>query len=504
MTNNILKKNLKVLALKNSKLAKKIDLQVVEQSDYISFELSKTNKLIPIFTTGHFMYSKYNPEKEVESLFLTDDDFILFCGIGSGIQIEYFLKTYPEKKCAVTDISLNAYKSLFSNIDFTNIINDKRVQVLPAITDVDFKQKLAENYLPLIDGKLKVVSLRTWENFYSKSLSTIKAIVSNSLKEIETDFLTQSTFGKVWLKNILHNLQLLSTFKPELPTLPIKKTALICGAGPSLSKKIQEIKNNRSSFVIFATDTSFLPLMQNRIQADVFLSVDPQIYSLYHCSFKPPRKTIGVFDLCSLDILARSFFKAGNKIFFTVSNHPLAKHARTFAPLPFADSTSGTVAIYAFDVAHRLGFTKFKTVGLDFSYTDGKPYANGTYLEKKALSYCSKIFTAETFYTKLMFRGSTKKIYNNNDKITYQTEILSYYNAMAKNYKFNDKIWTNCDFKKFPYKSFFQSLYKDLKNKTSESYIYMLPFLSYCKYHKKKDTFALAIKTILKYNQKYE
>lgn len=498
---SVLEQNIIALKNKNPILAKNI-LNASKGDDYTSLVKAKTGQSIPVFQNGHLMYSKYNPEKEVASLFRSDDEFILFCGIGSGIQVEYFLEKFPDKKCAISDLTLSSFKSLLSIVDITKIINDKRVLVLMPILETDFKSELIENYLPVLDGSLRVVSLRSWSTFYGAYLNDINSEVANALKIIETDFITQANFGRVWLKNILHNLKLMSTFESSRLQFDTKKTALICGAGPSLSKKINYIKSKRNNFVIFASDTSFLPLLHNGINPDIFLSLDPQIFSLSHFDSGLSQNTVGIFDLCSLDILARKFYENGNAILFTASNHPLVQYASNFVPLPFANSTSGTVAIYALDVAHRLGFKSFETAGLDFCYAKGKPYANGTYLHKKTSTTVNKLFPTETFFSELMFRGSVKKI-TEDDKITYRTAVLDYYKHSATNYNFDGKLWTDKIFLKFPYENFLKALLEDLKN-TTENFYPMLPFIAYCKRNKKKYSPAIAFKTVLQYNNNYE
>lgn len=502
MSQSTFDKNLAAIQNKNPALAAKI-LSAQKADDYRAVETSKTGMDIPVFKNGHLLYSKYNPEKECASLFHAQEDFILFCGLASGIHIAYFLKNFPGKNCAITEISLETYKALLSLTDLSAVLKNKLVRILPPISDADFAKELAQHYLPALDGNFRVLSLRAWENFYADRIFEINKKISNAIQNIQTDTATQARFARVWLKNILHNLQVLSTNAPKFPKTDTKKTALICGAGPSLTEAIPRLKKERERFVVFASDTGFLPLLQNGIEADFFLSIDPQIFSLAHFDTALPKHTVGVFDLCGLDILARQFLRQGNEIFFTASRHPLVQYAAQFSPLPFAHSSSGTVAVYALDVAYRLGFTKFEYAGMDFCYAKGKAYANGSYFQKKTIRSAYKLFSTETFFTDLMFRTHVEKIIDKT-KITYTNEILNFYRNSLQQYRFDGQGWSEQNFQSFPYKKFFKYLLSDLEKESESVSNAMLPFLLYCIYEKKKYTKALAIQSILKYNRSYE
>lgn len=505
ITMEILEKNLKAISKKNETLYQKL-LSTKANDDYTKVTFSKTSSVIPIFKNGHLFYSKYNPQREMENLFQAGDEFILFCGIGAGLQVEFFLKKFPEKFCAICEPSKASLKSLLQIVDLSEIILNKHVRILEPIFEENFAKSFAENYLPALDGNLRVISLRTWENFYADKLHLINAKIYDSLKLVETDFLTQANFGKVWLKNILRNLQLASTFTPSLPILDRQKTAVICGAGPSLTEKIPYIKKKSAEIVIFATDTSFLPLIKNGIEVDFFLSVDPQVFSLLH--FKPnfaknqkkaSKKTVGIFDLCCLNSLARFFLQNGNPILFTASRHPLVQYASAFGIFPFAESGYGTVALYALDVAHRLGFTKFETSGLDFCYVGGKTYANGSYLEHQALNSGLRFFPCETFFTKLMFRSKVtqKKLHT---RLDYETEMLLYYKRQAETYQFDGELWNTKPkfFTKFNYNKFFETLLADIKAENLSAKTAMLPFLAYCKKYGQSCSVAELVKTLLR------
>ena len=500
----ILEKNLAAIAEKNKALYARLHA-IEANDDYRENVIAKTGQTIPVFKNGHALHSKYNPEKEAESLFSQRDEFVLFCGIGAAIHVEFFLQAFPEKICAITDISFEALKSLLQLVDLTSVIGSPRVIILPPVLSAEFSDCFLASYFPARHGSLRVVVLRTWEQFYAAFLVQVNEVFSASVKKAQIDFATQAHFGKVWLKNIVRNLYAAATISKVQSPLQLvsqeitqNKIALICGAGPSLTDSIPEIRRYRERFAIFASDTAFAALMKSGIEADFFLSVDPQLVSLQHFAGEA-KNTVGIFDLCASDALVRRFLQNGNRVVFTASNHPLTQYARRFGAFPFANSSSGTVAIYALDVAHRLGFCHFETAGLDFCYAGGKAYANGTYFEKQTATSCTKLFSHETFFSALMFRSAVIKS-EAGDKLNYETEILRHYKLEAEQYHFDGGLWANSDFASFRYTEFIQNLIDDLRDNKPDAETALLPFAAFCKKNQSDYSNEVAVKTILRYS----
>lgn len=499
---NYLEKNIKAIREKNPCLADKLE-KTAANDDYTGVIESKTSLPVPVFNTGHALYSKYNPLNEMPPLFPTPEKIsermILFCGIGSGIQIRYFLRHFPGVSCAVTEYTVAGLKCLLQLADLSDCLTDPRVSILDCIAEKNFAASLAAHYIPVLDGTLHTVMLRPWRIFYAEHLQHIQPIISNALQLIESDAATQAYFGKLWLKNIIQNMHTASRSNMCIPQADTSRTALIVGAGPSLTEKISYIKSNRNRFVIFAADTAYLALAKNGIESDFFLSVDGQIFSVQHLSIKPNKKTIGIFDLCACSVLARNFAAEGNGILFTASNHPLARYAAFLYPIPFANSGSGTVALYAADVAHRLGFKRFEMLGLDFAYTAGKAYANGTYLYGQAQAQASRLNPAESFFTRLMFRTPTLR-FQLDGKLCYTTALLQQYKKLSESYEHDNNTWQAGESVSVNADTFTENLIAEIKKESGTAKITMLPFMAYCKKYEITYSTGLVIDTILKYN----
>lgn len=414
---------------------------------YSDFFETKTKSIIPLLKNGKSIESKYNPEREADSLILQIEkkfDFFIVIGLGSGIFIKKLSQNFPSAKI----IGIEFYQN---DIDFLSQIktfNDCKKNQNIIISDFNNLQKaILNNYIPSIFGDAKIIFQRIWALENQNEYQKIKNEIQKSLTLISEDYSVQSHFGKLWQKNIIENLFVLSKLqKKEEITVNTKKTAIIVAAGPSLDKKIDFIKQNLNNFYIISTDTAYETLSKNKIISDIVVSIDGQNVSTNHfynnLDFS---KTNFVFDLCANSCVSKKIKKSTNKIFFFSNGHPLSEYAKNFSNQIFSIFTgSGTVTIAALDLAIKLGFNKILIFGADFSYINGKTYTKGTYLDNLYNKNSNYLFSTEKYFSKLMFRTELKKInkrYTSTTLENYKISMENYLNQKKINFTKTDDVY---------------------------------------------------------------
>ncbi len=494
---------------------------------YKSFEQAKNGTLIPVFTSGKTMESRYNPERDAETLCKSIDEgfnFFLILGTGSGL----FLKKLSERFPMALIISLELYQD---DIDFLRQAAsikelEKNHQVIFSSLE-SLEKDLSQNYIPAKYGDLKIIEQRAWVNENKDSINQINSILQKSIGIISADFSVQSHFGKIWTTNILNNallaekisnesfnkLSLSSCFSKDV----LQKTAVIVAAGPTLDKTIK-ILNERNKYFIIATDTAASALTKNNIIPDVIVSIDGQNVSYNH--FMKTPSTLYAFDFCSNFSAAKHIAENGNKFFFFCSGHPLANAINISCgnAFPTLFSGAGTVTITATDLAVKAGFSKIQVLGADFSYSNGKAYAKGTYLDSLNNKDSLRIASAEKTFSKLMFRTELKATGQ-----TQTTPILDAYKTSFEKYleqnnisfiKQNDiynlsvadninVLQTITSSKNISIKSFFNKLNS---SSPEEAEILLLPYIAWLKNNKSyknypySELLKLAFNTIVSYN----
>ena len=486
--NEIYQKNINIINLRFPHIYAELE-KVASDESYFKVEKSKNSEYdVPILKNGKAVHSKYSNLKESEKMFSSNEETVLFCGIGAAFHIQYFLNNFPKKKALICEASYPSLKSLLKICNLADVLQNEDVVLLEAITDSRWETSILNNYLPHLMGSLSIKVLRAWKDyFFVENDNVLDAKIRHVLDIIKQDVATQARFGKIWMRNILLNLKVAGTVHSKLPKVDNKKTAYILGAGPSLDFAFEEIKAKRERIVLFASDASFMPLLKHEIVPDFFISIDPQIVCSTHCILNFPNSITAIFDLSASCTLVRHFLNNGNQLIFTTSQHPLVQYARSFSTFPQLEIGGGTVAIAALKVAFSLGFSKFEYRGMDFAYTNGAAYTRGVYLSASWAHSIGRLHPEECHFVELMFRGDVEK-YKTEEGITYKTKLLnSYREAFFSSIK-DVKVWTEGDFSIFPYNDFAESFKKNIECFYNSKHAMFLPFIMWEMAHKTKTT----------------
>ena len=389
--------------------------------------IAKNGSKIPLFKNGKPANSKYNPNAEQILFEDSPQGCIIVAGIAGGFHIEKLLN---EKNVSLIIAVEADSESLEFCKQFSSVkkISEYKKTILCDKTNLE--KILCTKYFPAIHKNLTLVFIRAWKNENPKIAQEISLIVKFFLEKVSADYSVQAHFGKLWQRNILLNLKFISEhnnenfFSANIEEDKIKKIAAIVAAGPTLDFSIEEIKHG--DFFIISTDTAFGTLIQKSIIPDAVINIDAQHISSEHffCTNKETKTTF-IFDLCSNPESVNLVYNRKNKIQFCINQHPLSILATKNLNIKKIESGAGTVTIAAADWAKSCGFQKLKFFGADFSYSFGKPYTKGTYLEKQFLSNTNRIIPIEEKYIALMFRTELEKI--NGQKSLFTTEVLKRY-----------------------------------------------------------------------------
>lgn len=432
MNRAIYEKNMNALRSSNGELFRLISLSESQNSvsDYVRIEMSATDKPVPFFSDGVASHSLRDPAREAERFADTipQNTFILFGGLAGGYHIRAYLDRDADARCAVFERNSASLRTLFSLVDFSDILECDRVSLAVVEPEGFLTSIVSRSYLPARSGSFSLQFLRSWKDRFNSP--AIENELKKVLRAVSADYSVQAHFGRLWLRNIVENLALAETIIPRIPQFDVRKTAIITAAGPSLEDEIAPLNRERDSLVIFATDTSRGTLTGNGIVPDIYVSVDPQNVSSYQAMSPFSPKTTVLVDLAGNPQVARRAIRDGASLLFVSGGHPLTDYAASYGFLPPLDASSGTVTLAARSAALSLGFRDIRFLGADFKYSGGKPYARGTYLADRFDSSSTRFAPAETCYSGLMFRSpvTAKK---KGMRIDYYTEVLDRYGSLA-------------------------------------------------------------------------
>lgn len=389
---------------------------------YKSTQEARDGTVIPVFSDGKTMFSRYAPLKEVENfgshiqLEGGFGGFFVVAGLGNGIHIQALRKRFPKSRILIVEKSLDEIQWLKDNFALSHLLSLDTVWLTNA---AQAAQTFIQMYNPLLHGNFFFLPVRSWYDQIPEEGATLKASLEQAVASIAADYSTQAHFGKLWFRNFFLNLTSLVDIPPHFQLEIKKDAAFVAAAGPSLDFFIPDLKNPkiREKIYLIATDTALPPLLRQGITPEMTVTIDGQAASIRHFLQKIPSSMVLAADIsCSPDVVLRCkkngcpilFFRNKNPLPLLFTNYLEGQHANSY-PLPEIDTGSGTVTSAAVDIAYKMGFSHIQVGGADFAYLQGKPYCRGTYFEDQFCNSSYRTEPTEQKYVALLYRSKTIK-----------------------------------------------------------------------------------------------
>ncbi len=414
---------------------------VVEPAYYSGMRNSADGIPIPLTRQGRLLHSAYNAEREAAKFIddLPSDGYVVFIGLGSACHIREFRRRFPKRRCAVLEINPTALAELFQLNNMDDLILDRDLLILTP--DGSGSLSFSAHYYPALDGQFICAPLRSFSEAFPEEYSALTDALNVYLNSLTADYSVQAHFGRIWLRNILENLYLLSGtdhIHGEQTSLS-REQAVILAAGPSLEAGIPALLRDRERLCLFSTDTAYPVLKERGIIPDYLVSIDAQAVSAHHVHNGMAPQTTLILDICGNPGLAHAARQSGSPVIFTAGTHPLARSALSFGSLRTLDSSGGTVTLAALCAAMQCGFSRIRIFGADFCYPAGKCYSRGTYLQSIFDGCQNRYRPLENSYSALLFRAPVRRV-DDGIQFQYRTEILDRYEqsfiAVARHHGF--------------------------------------------------------------------
>lgn len=425
--------------------------------------LVETPQGFSISYKNKFLYSKYNPKKNIlqtiENLQLLPGTIILCCSPVLSYGLKELSQKLPENcimlGCELEDSLLDFINSNIENYkalpNFTFLTKDEIYNLPPLLTNNSSKLK-SGFILPKTSNFRRILKIdfSSGVQFHQQTYDELYNATVNALMTFWSNRITLTKFGRLYSKNFFKNLKLLKYTTPiENYFSKIEKPIIVCGAGESLDFGVQDFFNNREKYFILCVDTALQPLLKHKIIPDgVFIEEAQNIILKAFIGTK--KYNFQIFaGLSSQNALFHNFDKK-NISFFTTEYAPanFISELKQKKILPFINKPFGSVGLTA--VFYALKFRKSENIpiyfyGLDFSYTAGRTHAKGTLAEDLRLISKNKINSSNIFNS--CWNENAEKIIINDEKILYTTKILKNYANMFKGIFFNEKnLYNSSDF----------------------------------------------------------
>lgn len=339
-----------------------------------------------------YFHSKYDPEREakkiVKNFGFSSKKQIFVLGTGLGYYLNQFDNENKYDKIIVIEPFLSIFYAALCYNDLSDIFNQNNLIIM--IEEYDSLFDISNKYLNLdLDKEIDFLEHKPSFNLFKKEYKNIYKNIKEIINFKKIGITSNIVHAKKWRNNILENARNIIK-KPKIDIFfdEFKNRPAICvGAGPSLDKNIEYIKEAKGKSIILAVDTAVGALLNIGIQPDFIVTMDAKKDNyLKHLSehlSSIDYDTVIISELASHPLLQQNW--GGKTAFFTMKRNLsqwIEKIAGDFSIL----DTGGTVSHSMVDFAYKMGANPIILIGQDLAYTDMKSHASNTAFEKRNIS----------------------------------------------------------------------------------------------------------------------
>ncbi|TGK32646.1 DUF115 domain-containing protein [Leptospira gomenensis] len=372
-------------------------IETAENESVLEVRISKTG--LPVLEAdGIYLHSRMDPIVEakrlLEGLKKEDEERVfLFFGAGLGYGIQESLK-YKNTTVVWMEARPAVLRYALSYFDYSSFLISGKLRIL--LTPLN-EPELYSAFKGISGFPVSFIPHRGSYQWKKEEYEELRFISESFFHKKDVNLSTLTRFERIWTRNFVHNLPEISDMKPVRNLFGIcEGTAdvLVCGAGPSLSDSLEDIKRYRDRFVLIAVDTALTVLWKAGIDPDLTYSVDPQALNSKYLEGYEGEARI-VFDPTSSYHTLRlpGNFKKG---YYTSSPFPLI---RILSKIPEEEigavDFGGSVSTNAVSLAEKMKARNLLLVGQDLSFPSKLAHCKGAVLEERLNHLESRKFRRE-------------------------------------------------------------------------------------------------------------
>ena len=362
------------------------------------------SKNFSIQKNGIWYHSRKDPVREAKRILASEGfkekSHLVLIGSGLGYLIEEALTQDKKKKKVGSILLIEPDLEML----FYVLARAEWSQISPARLYIFFAgNSLEANFeilLPYLRGK-NTNSMRIYVhpsslNAYPEKYLPLQGRFKDLLFKRKINQSTIIKFQKIWNKNIILNLKEIlggGTLKELLKNSPPDLVAIV-GAGPSLEQHLKNLREHNAQVMVFAVDTSYIPLVKANIIPEVVFSSDPQWINHHYVFSTRVRESIWVLDPVVCPVIPRWLSRSEAKVLWWDNSFYLDKYIRSEDSRGEV-SHGGSISTSVFDVAVKWGVKNIILLGQDLAFTDVKAHTKGSVLEELVYMQIDRYHTRE-------------------------------------------------------------------------------------------------------------
>jgi hypothetical protein len=304
---------------------------------------------------------------------------VIVIGAGLGYVPEVVERRFPEARVLVIEPEPSFVRQMLSRHDWRPALESGRLLILlgPDYAGSSAAWRMVDGRAPVVIEHPVLTRARP------AAIEEGRSVVKRILYDARENAKAREKFEGPYLVNTLQNVPVLAreANAAALDSRFERVPAVIVAAGPSLYRRLDDLRAIQDRVVMVAVDTATRPLLSSGVRPHLVVAVDPSALNARHLEGLPPDPGTWLVAECSLHPTAFGSF-VGRTFCFRVAQHepwPWLHAAGLDAGLLRA---WGSVLTTAFDLALRMGCDPIVFVGADLAYTDERPYCRDTIYEE--------------------------------------------------------------------------------------------------------------------------
>lgn len=382
-----LEENLKTLSFTNSELVKSLNALSSDVWKFCNSAKGEPNFYKEKDGKRFYLHSKENIAIEARQWFsmhdLTDVDWLIVYGIGLGFyykELKSWLKSSLNHHLIFIEDDLEVIKHFLETEDANEILKDSQVELHYLETQDRSSQGVVKDLIQKFTYQsVRFASLISYEKEKASEFSSFKHFLELQLFRYQTnvgEYLERgASFFSNFYKNLFQYPESLNgnKFVGKFKNIP----AIICGAGPSLEKNVEVLRQLKDKALIFAGGTAMNALNAFGINPHFGFGVDPFPAQftrlLMNTAFETPFFYRNRMNFHGAQMIH------GPKLYYPgATGYPLAKWFDDQLGLstPALDEGCNVINM-SLSIAKELGCNPIICVGVDLAYSSGKSYSPG-------------------------------------------------------------------------------------------------------------------------------
>ena len=320
---------------------------------------------------GYLLHSKYNPNREAESLIkkeINKNYVNVILGFGGGYLANALVKE-----------EISNDKILFIEpITTFERFNTKQYDIVFG-DNLDTIQEAIEGKLRFFSRKINVICAPNYDKIFPslyvnvlkkvKDLQNLNIVYNNTVRDLSV----------TWQENSIRNM--LPTYTNGSLNVLEKYyncPVIVASGGPSLTKQLNLLKDIRKNVILIAAGSTVNTLITHNIEPDYIITIDGSEIN-YDSHFKDLKvKSAELMYASTSHYKIQQNFKNRQYAFLDTRENKYKEHVNNTLGIDLPNILGGgSVANFALSIARYLSTGPIALIGQDLAYTEGKTHAEG-------------------------------------------------------------------------------------------------------------------------------